>query len=68
MTVVRPPERSAQPSDDSAAVPQTPGIGAENSRKMFFSAAIGSFVGRIAGDGATDARREWFPKLWDWFG
>lgn len=65
MTVVRPSERSAQPSDDNAAVPP-PVAGSEKSRGVFFSAAIGSFIGRIVGDGATDARREWLPKIWGW--
>lgn len=65
MTVVRPPERSAQPSDDNAAAPPpVPATG--KSRRVFFSAAIGSFIGRIVGDGATEARREWFPRIWDW--
>lgn len=38
----------------------------ENPPKVLFAAAIGAFVGRIAGDGASDARRAWLPKLWDW--
>ena len=38
----------------------------EKPRKVLIAAAVGAFVGRLAGDGATDARREWLPKLWDW--
>ncbi|WP_156910491.1 hypothetical protein [Nocardia mangyaensis] len=66
MTVVRPPERSAQPRDDNAAAPTPSVAGAEKSRRVFFSAAIGSFTGRIVGDWATEIRREWLPKIWDW--
>lgn len=65
MTVIRPSERSAQPSDDDASTP-TAAPGAEKSRRVFFSAAIGSCIGRIVGDAATDARREWLPRIWDW--
>jgi hypothetical protein len=50
MTVVRPPERSDQPSDANAAVPPRPPV-EEKSRRVFVSAAIGSCIGRIVGDG-----------------
>lgn len=66
MTVVRPPAPLASPSDDPAAVPQPTATSAEKSRRVFFSAAIGSFIGRIAADGVTDARRQWLPKILEW--
>ncbi|MGW0006081.1 hypothetical protein ACWDT6_19855 [Nocardia grenadensis] len=65
MTVIRPSDRPAQPGDDNSE-PRASNGAEKESRKMFFSAAIGTFVGRVAGDGATDARREWLPKIWDW--
>lgn len=60
------PRGLAQSSDENPPPHGSPGA-EKDSRKMFFAAALGTFVGRIAGDEATDARREWLPKLWDWF-
>lgn len=68
MTVVRQPQQLAESGDDDNTGPQPRSSGhRQKGWQMLLAAAAGSFFGRFAGDAATDARREWLPKILSWF-
>lgn len=64
MTVTTPSHQPPQPGEN-IPVPQPSAPQAEaGSRKTFFRAAAGGFIGRVLGDIATDVRK----AMWqDWF-
>lgn len=63
MTITSPNEQ-ARPDADTP--PQSAATPPKGSRRMFFSATIGAFVGRTLADIATDIRKDLWAKLQDW--
>ncbi|MFE3256582.1 hypothetical protein ACFXPS_27940 [Nocardia sp. NPDC059091] len=66
MTVTTPSDQQPHPCGN-VPVPQSSADHAkEGSRRTFFTAAAGAFVGRFLADAASAARRVMWPKLEDW--
>ncbi|MFE3989962.1 hypothetical protein ACFXPR_36270 [Nocardia tengchongensis] len=67
MTVTTPSDQPHHPREN-VPVPQPPADAATGgSRRTFFTAACGAFLGRFFADVASNACKAMLPKLEDWF-
>lgn len=66
MTVTTPSEQPHHPRENVPDPQPRTDPSTEGSRRTFFTAAAGAFIGRFFAEAATDARRAMWPRLEDW--